>query len=222
MILLIYPLKLFFASNLFIIKDIKTNVVLEPDIIKLIKGKSLFSIDLKEIYSKINSKHPEYKKIQILKQFPSTLSIDVTKRIPFAQIVGKYYYMIDKEAVVISDRNLKPSAGFIPIKVGEERLLLRRGLKIIDKRLQIALLLIDELNRLNRFFEKFPINFIDATSLSELYFAIGNTRVIIGGSDFDKKLRLFKRIVEEELNNDLSLVEYIDLRYENIYIRKQE
>ncbi|MCM8830939.1 MAG: hypothetical protein NC918_01940 [Candidatus Omnitrophica bacterium] len=222
LLLLTYPIKLFFTSNLFLIKEIKANVVLEADIVKLIKGKSLWDINLKEIYSKIHIRHPEYKKIQILKQFPSTLLIDIVTRKPFAQITCKYFYKIDREAVIISDGSLKPYVGLIPIKLEDQKFLYKRGLKIVDKRIQVVLSLIDELNKLNKFFENFPIKFIDAANLSELYFVIGNTKIIIGTDNFSKKLKLFRRIVEGELNSDLSLVEYIDLRYENIYIKKQQ
>jgi len=70
----------------------------------VLSQKSIFSVDLKRIAKKINSK-PQIKRVNIRRVLPSTIIINVEERKPFAYIVCKeVYYEVDDEGVIIGRR----------------------------------------------------------------------------------------------------------------------
>jgi|GEM_PF-931737 len=222
-----------YAANIFKVKDsdIKTNMSLERGLIERIKGKSLFSLDIKSIAKSLLKIHPEYKEIYLYREFPSSVVIEAIKRIPFAQIKDRSYYPIDKEGVIISEGEPQPANDLISLEIGEYRRSLRKGSSIKSKKIEQAFSLIvaleDEgLIKGNNYVER-----INLSQLEAIYFIFiqkdfetqewsldQGIKVIVGKGDFKRKLKLFKNLINQELKAKISSVNYIDLRFKRVYM----
>ena len=205
------------TSKLFTARSIKTDVEITPAIENMILGKSLFSVNTREVYTAVTNMYPEYKQVHIIKQFPSRVRIEVNMRKPVAQIKGNLYYRIDKEGCILDDGQDVRYSKLIPIEIARYNRGLEKGSKINDDRLTAALELIKLLNK-SSLPNKYIIDLVNPTSLAALYFVVDNTKVILGKGNFDKKLRIFENLLKEKFNDDLSSVEYVDLRYKKVYV----
>ena len=233
-----------YASSVFKVGegDIRSNMPLSRDLRERIKGKSLFSLDIKSISSKLLRTNPEYKEIYVYREFPSTVVVEATKRIPFAQIKDRRYYPVDKEAVIINEGKLKPLDGLIPLEIGEYRRSLKKGSNIKSEQLEYAFSLIDALRDQGFLETKGQVKLINSSQLDAVYFTFtpleklsltGFTqessshqdwsldegiKIIVGKGDFERKLKLFKDLIDQELKGKMSSVNYIDLRFKRVYM----
>lgn len=214
---IIYSGSLIYRCGFFKVGKISSNVPIESALKNYVLNKSLFKLDIGRIYDFISKRHPEYKNIQVLKEFPSSLRINVTKRTPFAQLYLKNFYILDREGVVIgvNESNIFPQMRVI--EIGQNDAALSRGMCITDKRLELSFRLI-ELIKARKFLNKFSIKSINATFPESAYFRANDTRIVIGNVDFERKLYILENILNEKLSGDIAPVEYIDLRYKKAYI----
>lgn len=216
-LLLFYTGSLIRKSGFFRITTVKSNIPVEPVLKHYISGKSLFTVDIKKIYNFIHRKNPEYKNIQVLKEFPSSLRIRVVFRRPFAQLYLKKFYVLDREGVIINISNTDDFSKMIVIEIGGDNSKLTRGIKIKDHRLELALELIDKI-KTKKFLEKLSIKNINMSFPESAYFIADGTRVIIGNDDYERKLYILESLLNESLGGNISSVEYIDLRYKKAYV----
>ncbi len=222
-----------YTSSIFKIKeaDIRSNMPLSRGLRERIKGKSLFGLDIKSISSSLLKTNPEYKEIYVYREFPSLVVIEATDRIPFAQIKDKRYYPIDREAVIINEGKLKPLEGLIPLEIGDYRRSLRKGNNIKSERLEYAFNLIDVLRDQGFLKGKAQVKLINTSHLEAVYFIFADKtsqrqnwspgegiKIIVGKGDFQRKVKLFKDIIEQELKEKMSSVNYIDLRFKRVYM----
>jgi hypothetical protein len=205
------------TSNIFRITQIKSNIELDKNLIKEIRNTPLLNLDMKKIYSQIFRSHPEYKEIYISREFPSSLKIEVYKRKPFAQLKARGFYLVDRQGVIISDAVGDSFPNIMVIEIADYNIRLSRASRIRDLRLELAFNLMEELKKKNLFC-KLPINLINVTNPQAIYFIIGDTRVVVGRGDFGRKLYILDNLLKEKLKGDLSLVDYIDLRYNKVYL----
>jgi len=210
-----------FSLSIFQIDTIETNINIDRDIIKEIRGASIISVDTKTIYKRIKKRHPEIKEVHIKKMFPSTLAIDALKRKPFAQLKEDGFYVLDEEGVILKKRRQSPYPGIFTIEFGSYRGPLSIGRTVDDKRLYLAYKLIKELER-SGLTAKFRINTINATTPYSMSFFMDGVNIIIGKDNFRKKIGLLKNLLNKKFNNKIDSMRYIDLRYassdDNIYI----
>ncbi|MEI8349700.1 MAG: cell division protein FtsQ/DivIB [Candidatus Omnitrophota bacterium] len=205
------------ASNFFIVRQVRANITIEESIKTRLLGVSLFHLPAKNIYTYIRTIHPEYKEIHITKEFPSAVRIDIKTRKPFAQLTSQGFCLIDREGVITSDPSSRAFQNIILLEVADYHFRLRRGMRLKDPRLTAAVILSDELNK-HKVFRKFPVTAINTTQPQSFYFMMGDTKVIIGKEEFSRKLYILENLLKEQLRGDLSLVEYIDLRYRKAYV----
>lgn len=202
---------------LFVIKNIEINERMEERLKENIEGKSLLTINLQKIRQKILENHSEYKDVFILKKFPSTLKIEIVKRIPFAQWKGERFFLLDEGGRIISDAQDIPFFNFIPIEINDYKKSLRKGKKIADERLYYAFALIKEMKKRD-FFKKFPLTLVNPTKLNSFYFIMKRIKVIVGKDNLSKKIDLLENLLKkEEIRENISKIKYIDLRYKKVY-----
>ena len=215
--IIIYSGSLIYRSGFFRVSKISSNVPLELALKNYIFNKPLFKLDIGRIYDFISKRHPEYKSIQVLKEFPSSLRINVIQRKPFAQLYLKNFYILDREGVVIgvSESNNLPQ--MTVIEIGQSSATLSKGMCITDKRLELSFRLI-EVIKARKFLNKFFIKSINTTFPESAYFRANDTRIVIGNSDFERKLYILENLLNEKLSGNIASVEYIDLRYKKAYI----
>ncbi|MDD5194342.1 MAG: cell division protein FtsQ/DivIB [Candidatus Omnitrophica bacterium] len=214
------------SSSIFTLKEVRSNIALDVQAFARMPEESVFDANLGKLYSVIYKEHPEYKNIYVVREFPSVIKVEITERKPFAQLKGEKLYFIDRDGVVISASDQQPAASsvlganLIPIEIDDYNRRLRPGYVINDARLETAFKLIEELQRTS-FLKKFPVQLINATTPGALYMVLGDTKVIFGKNDFRKKLYILDTIVRGELKGNLYPVEYIDLRYEKVYLGRK-
>lgn len=195
-----------------------------------IKNKSLFSLDIKSISSSLLKAYPEYKEIYVYREFPSSVIIEATKRIPFAQIKDKKFYPVDKEAIILSEGEIRPLEDLIPLEVSDYSDRLKTGSNIKGKKLEYAFDLIDALGD-EGLFDQGQVNLINTSSLEAVYFIFvqkgidtqnasmkEGTKVIVGKGDFRRKLKLLKDLIDHELKDKMFSLKYIDLRFKKVYM----
>ncbi len=214
---IIYSGSLICLSGFFKVTKISSNVPIEPALKNYIFNKSLFKLNIRKIYAFISERHPEYKSIQISKEFPSLLKINVTKRKPFAQLSLKNFYILDREGVVIDVSGPSSLPQMVIIEMGQGNISLPKGMCVTDKRLELAFKLI-EVIKTRKFLNRFFIKSINVAFPENTYFIANNTRVVIGDSDFERKLYILENILNEKLSGNMDSIEYIDLRYKKAYV----
>lgn len=226
--LLVYAGKVIYYSNIFMIKNIDSNVEISPSVRRPIIGESLFTLDMKKVLSQIKSKYPRAKDVNIVKKFPDVLKVEVSLRQAFAQIKQDKFYPIDREGVIVEYGSSLEFDGLIPIEIVDENISLAKSGRLDDERLKCAFDLIDVLQR-SDFMGKFDVKIISITSAEAMYFIVeekksslssvpATVKIIIGDGDFSHKLYLFENVLEQKLKGDLSLLEYVDLRYKKVYL----
>jgi cell division septal protein FtsQ len=212
-----YVAGIVYSSHLFIIKEVKSNVALDTRLANSIRKTSLIKLNTQAVHDHIMKQHPEYESVNITKEFPSSLRIDIKKRIAVAQVKVKKYYTIDKDRIIISEGKAVQGTGLIPIEIADYASSLSRGSRVNDERLEFALRTITELRK-KKFLSKFPIRLCNATVLANFYIICANTNIILGSSDIKYKLSVLEELIKTQLKGDLAKVAYIDLRYKKVYI----
>lgn len=222
-----------YTANVFKIKDtdIRSNISLGRGLRERIKGKSLFSLDIKSISANLLKANPEYKEIYVYREFPSSVVVEAIKRIAFAQIKDRRYYPVDREAVIINEGKLKPLDGLIPLEIGEYRRSLRKGSNIKSKELEYAFSLIDALRSEGFLESEGQVKLINSSQLEAVYFIFvqknsqgqdrslsDGIKIIVGKGEFERKVKLFKELISQELKGKMFSVNYIDLRFKRIYM----
>ncbi|MBU2102141.1 MAG: cell division protein FtsQ/DivIB [Candidatus Omnitrophota bacterium] len=207
------------SSSIFMVKELRSNVAIDNNAITLTGNESLFDVDLEGIRAQIYRQHPEYKEVYLSKEFPSAVRITIVIRKPFALLKGDKNYPVDREGVVITeDQSAAP--GFVLIEIDDYNRRLKPGQRVADVRLETAFVLIEELYKA-RFLRKFSVQSINATQPEVMCMMIDQTKIILGKNDFKRKLGTLETILRGELKGDLALVEYIDLRYDKVYLGRK-
>jgi len=220
-----------YVSEAFVVKarDIKSNIALGKNLIEEIKSKSLFNLNIKEISSCLLEKHSEYKEVCVTKKFPSTVFIEIKKRFPSAQIKGKKFFLIDREGVVLDSGSVQPYENFIPVEISSHNRFLQKGYNIKDERLKYAFDLIDILGPVG-FSDKFIVKLINSTHPRAIYFIVDyksfdegkeiltkGIKIILEETSFREKMQSFRKLIDGELKDKMSLLTYVDLRHKKVY-----
>lgn len=214
---LLFTGNVIYRAGFFTISEVRSNVKIEPFITNYIKGKSLVNLDIKRVYKTIVKMHPEYKDVKIIKEFPSSLRIDVSLRRPAVLLHTTNFYLLDKDGVVISvsESNRYPQG--MVIEMENSNVVFEVGQPVNEPRLVLAFKLINELKE-HKFLKKFSVQTVNVTYPDASYFTMNNTHVIIGSDDFKRKIYILENLLNEKLNGNISSVEYIDLRHKKAYV----
>lgn len=206
-----------YALPIFMIDKVKSNIAMDENIIREIEGQSLLSLDLDKVYYRIVKEDPQYRSVNILKEFPSSLVIDITKREFFAQIKADKFFPVDKEGVIIGGGSNQPLPGLISIEIDSDSKTLKLGAAVGEPEVSLSLALITALKEKN-IIDEWTIESINARSVPALYFIINGTKITVGEGNYERKLYIFKNVLKEKLGGDISSVTYIDLRYKKVYL----
>lgn len=185
------------------------------DLLKLYKGRNIFSIDIRSLSSQIKNDYPVVKDAIVRRILPNRLEIDIVARIPIAKIKSYEYFPIDRSGIVLSP---EIKTGNLPVIIGFSMWLRPRvGQKLENNKLENAFLLIDALNQTN-VFSDYSVTTIDTSNYNNLSFYMENgTEVKIGGEDFLERLKKLKQTFSNP-KMDKDNIKYIDLRFRDVVI----
>ncbi|MBU2635293.1 FtsQ-type POTRA domain-containing protein [Patescibacteria group bacterium] len=205
---------LFIFSSVFQIKNIAvlgTEKTSAEEIRTIISNnaKNIFLADLEEIDRMLLEKYPQIADIDIKRDLPDVLLVQIEERKPVA-VISKYegYFFIDKEAVIFEEIPEKPL----------EMLIIKSEKDLIQKEQLNQVLKINSAlkNDLKLFIKEILIvseKRIDVETMEgwNIYF---NSK-----KDLDWQLEQFSILLKEKISlENRKNLEYVDLRFEKIYI----
>ena len=181
------------------------------------------NINIKE-YKQILSKHPFIKVFRTSNRYPDQIIIDIKEREPFAIINKNPMVLLDDNGYVMPyNENSKHFNVPILSKFNTASELYPEGKKTLSMKVMDT---ISWLKLLNKNYPKLynEISEITLTNEDEINLILTNqaTKVILGNKNTIEKLKIlqkFKELVIE--NNKISDIAYLDMRYENQIIVKE-
>ena len=181
-------------------------------------GANIFFIDLNEFKRKVESSHTEFKDVIVRRILPNKLIIEAQLRKPIAQIRSDRYYFVDKEGVMLPDVKNFPDPD-LPIIFGIGVNLAKvkpyNFTELERDRIGKALGIIKGMRDIEGL-EALRLKSVDVTDPGNLSFFLekSNVEIKIGNSDFEKRLRVLARLLEQ-VGPDVDSFKYIDLRFED-------
>ncbi|MCH7978400.1 MAG: FtsQ-type POTRA domain-containing protein [Acidobacteria bacterium] len=65
--------------------------------------RNIFSVDLQTLEAEVSRKHPELLAVSVSREFPNRIRLDVTPRLPVAEIQGGEHFLVDEEGVILPE-----------------------------------------------------------------------------------------------------------------------
>ena len=188
----------------------------EKDIrLDYLKGKSIFGINLKSVFERLNTDYPQHRIIRIGIQPPNCIVVKAEKRRPIAYVRLYRDFAIDSEGVLFNVNEFSPD---LPIVLGLENKLgyVKSGYKPKLKELQLVIKLIEEFNQIESL-KKFKIKKIKVETSFCLSFFMDNIEIKID-EKIEQGLNLLL-VVLSQLKDELEKVSYIDLRFKEPLVK---
>lgn len=163
--IIVYTWTVIKNSSVFKIKDV---IVRDAGNINLsyLKGKNIFSVDLKRESGGLLAYFPECKNVRLVRLLPNRIFVDFIRRKPIALIKLYKFFALDEDGVLFDAAGGLQQSGF-PVIVGLETKIFgaKAGRKYDIRELRFALNIIKEIKR-NRILRDYKIRKIEAASLT--------------------------------------------------------
>lgn len=212
----------FLNSSFFAIKEIVVNKDRsysfqegERRIRQLYLGRNLLAVDLNQVRTLIRSEFPQLEKVEVRKNMPDELEVDIVSRTPAAVLDTSGGVIVDAEGYVLATAagtndlvKIKGISFFLSTP--------SRGERINNRSLIKALELLDEINKKMRW-KKANIDYINISDRNNIVLNIEGVPVKMGTEDFGKKVSELKDILQDP-NVNTKDINYIDLRFEDAVI----
>lgn len=179
---------------------------------------NIFILDINTIREDLKAANPQFYNIEVIKNFPDQITINVFLRKPFAQIEQRGFFLIDSEGVIVSENSNKPFDGLIIISGLNGISALSSGKKINLEKLKAGLRLAGVLkNNMPRLISLIHplINDkvkIDISNHPSLYVYFGSLELRFYEGVLDRELQSLVKILLS-LDKKIKDVQYIDLRF---------
>ena len=196
----------------------KSLLSIRDEILASYKNRNIFKIDLKAIASALEPKYPDAKDIVVKRALPDKLFIDMNFRKPVAILSNGRNFPVDREGVILVNRDLS-SLGDLPVIKGVDARYAGRFRKRCESgNLKAALELVDIISR-TRFLDRYHIKTLDASDMRSMSFALGESgpNVIIGYENLKERLEALHDTLRDP-RLVLDSISYIDVRFKDIAI----
>jgi len=212
-------------SNIFTVKEIQVKGYLSADL-SYLKGRNIFSIDLKKESQDIARYYPNYSGISLSRIFPSRIFVEFIERRPVALIRLYRYFAIDESGIIFYIQSTESPEMDLPVITGLETRLFgpKPGVKYNIKELNLALEILREAKR-TRILRYYKIRKLDVSNAasSSIFIpiarnVIGDLEVKLGSNDIANKMAILAGLIING-KNDISGIKYIDLRFNEPVIK---
>lgn len=179
---------------------------------------NIFSLDLNKIKEDLKIENPQFHDVELVRNFPDQLTINVAVRKPIAQIKQKGFFLIDDDGVIVSDRLNRPVAGSLVILGLSLVSDLSFGKKINLTSLKSGLNLVSALEGINRELISLIPGLtndkieIDISKYPSLFVRYDTLELRFYNDNLIKGLNSLNRVLPS-LREKIGKVEYIDLRF---------
>jgi hypothetical protein len=205
-----------------------------------LKGKNIFSVDLRSESKYILESYPDYSKIKLVRVLPNRIFVDFIERQPIALVKLYRYFALDEEGTLF-DSLQQPQEPGLPVISGLETKIFgpKSGRKYNFKEITLALNIIKEVKR-NKSLKGCQIERIDVSNLANAsiflpfyikipgritgeppYEAKYLLEVRIGQDDIKDKVLILSEVIQQA-KNDLANIKYIDLRFKEAVIKLKD
>lgn len=222
--LFLFTYRLLFRSDTFIVRESRIEWLNGPlskkdydGLKKTGVGENIFKFNISEAARRIIKEYPTLKSIAVERQFPDRLNLKARARLPVAQVGDASYFLVDDEAVVLTE-----PGDFIredlPIITGIGWRFFRKvGQKEDSPRMERALSFLWTIKE-GGFLNNHVMTKIDISDYRNLSFFIEDgIEIRIGHSNFKERLvRLDDALSAMSITKDK--IEYIDLRFDDIVV----
>lgn len=189
----------------------------KKEFFKLSRKINIFTADPVTLSNKIKEAHPEFQTVLITKYLPNRLIATIIDRKAVAKIKVGRIYQVDYEGVVLP-QVLGEELESLPLIMGLESQPFNPsiGKKVKSQRLLKALNLLALVTQTKEF-RGSAVENIDVSYPENTTFKMNGINVILGEGEFDKKLELLTRILNDP-KIDKQNVDYVDLRFTDVAI----
>jgi hypothetical protein len=227
--IMVYSWRSLSACNYFMVKDI---IARDGSVegLSYLRGKNIFSVDLKYEAARILQSCPEYNRVRLIRLLPDRLFVDFLKRKPLALVRLYRYFAVDWDGVLFSGPS-SPEESELPVILGLETKIFgpKLGKRYDIKELSLALNIIREI-KANRVLKNLKINKIEVSSINNtsiyMPFAssknsvkeFGSLEVRLGAGDIKDKINILSELIIAS-KSDVTSIKYIDLRFKEPVIK---
>ena len=177
---------------------------------------NIFALDVARVGRDLRKRHPEYKSVVAVREFPDTVRIEVVKRDAVLQIEQDGYYLVDKDGIVISLKLPEPADTVVlqpPFKATDTVAL---GTKVRFDRFDEAVALAQAIRAHNG--SHFRLGEMWVNAANDMRFTVEDIEVRVGNGAYESKIaKLFEQVLPK-FNRDFAKIEYIDLRFDDYVI----
>lgn len=187
---------------------------LETRLSNKLRGKNIFSVDLKRLHREIRAIFPQVYDLSVERRFPDSIHVNAKRRDPFAQVMAEdgNYLMIDDEGVIIAfaQKPVEKYPTVIHSHIDKQRIAL--GMRLATEEIKTAIMVIKAYDNNNNL-SKYPITDVDVDNLSKVSFKIGPfLEIILDNEDVASKLDMLVSLIQQK-KLDFREIQYIDLRF---------
>ena len=232
-ILLTFPIFLSYKwvsyRNFFDVKEIKIegNLILEQqdylEIVGNINEKQIADIDTRKLSKKLED-IAFVKAARVSKHYPNEININIVERKPIAIINNKKQFLIDREAVVIPNRNSYIESALIPMLSGFNPAndLYPEGSETFSIKVKEAVEILGfiQLNY-DEFFDQISELTINKDDEFEIILSEQPTKVILGKSDIKIKINILKKFNKALGQRQLTDYKLLDMRYSKQLVARE-
>lgn len=177
-----------------------------------------FFVNKEGLVGKIKERFPRVDNIKIIKDFPDKLIIEVSERVFFGILcergVDKNCFLLDREGVAYEEAP-KSTGRLIP-KIEVDEKTIKPGTKVFEEN---VIRQFEEASLASSLFTgSFLVSYELFSKIPREIQAINSEGVRLylnTGDDFKKMFELFKAVLDKEIKEKRSLLDYVDLRFGN-------
>ena len=193
-------------------------ISMKDELLRRYRDNFIFRINLNAIARSIEPQYPDARDIIVKRVLPDKLLVELNFRKPVAILSNGQNYPVDREGVILVNRDTAALGGLPIIKGVDPRHAGKLHKKNESKNLEAALTLLDEIKRAG-FLDKYGVRVLDASDIRSLSFYLGENgpMVIIGYENLKERLSVLRytlrdpRLVIDRIN-------YIDVRFKDVAI----
>lgn len=229
-----YILKALAASDFFVVKQVAVRN--SGTAFDYLKGKDIFSLDLRFESQKALVNCPDCRKVRFVRMLPNCIFVDFVKRLPVALVKFYKNFAIDEQGTIFYSSLAIEESG-LPVIYGLETKIFgpKPGTKYNLAEINLALNIIKEF-KANKAFQGFTLKRIDVASAQSAGFflllpkqavdyARANPRaewsgfqVLIGENNIREKMMVLGGLIMQAAG-DWADIKYIDLRFKEPVIK---
>lgn len=184
-----------------------------------LKGKNIFSIDLKKESEFISELYPSYSKVRLIRVLPDRLFVDFTRRRPLAYVKLFRYFCVDEDQMLF-DVPAQLDDPQLPLITGLESKIFgpKSGRRYQVRELALATQIIREVNA-NPVLKDVRVKVVNVAQAADASFFIGDSlEVKIGQEEIKNRVAILGTLLAQS-KKELRDIHYVDLRFKEPVIK---